>query len=109
MLQLTAHLVREIWFLGPSYLHQMFPYERFFGFLKSLVHSRLFPEGAIIRGYKTIEVVEWTMGYMDHQNTIGVPRWWHEGKLSGVGTLGKKSVTSEPDAFQKDHFTVISL
>jgi hypothetical protein len=51
MLQLTAHLVREIWFLGPSYLHQMFPYERFFGFLKSLVHKRLFPEGAIVRGY----------------------------------------------------------
>jgi hypothetical protein len=33
MLHLTAHLTREIWFLGPSYLHQMFPYERFYGFL----------------------------------------------------------------------------
>jgi hypothetical protein len=29
MLHLTAHLAREIWFLGPSYLHQMFPYEMF--------------------------------------------------------------------------------
>jgi hypothetical protein len=46
MLHLTAHLAREIWFLGPSYLHQMFPYERFYGFLKSLVHNRLFPEGS---------------------------------------------------------------
>jgi hypothetical protein len=36
---LTAHLTREIWFLGPSYLHQMFPYERFYVFLKSLVHN----------------------------------------------------------------------
>jgi hypothetical protein len=27
MLHLTEHLVRKIWFLGPSYLHQMFPYE----------------------------------------------------------------------------------
>jgi hypothetical protein len=35
MLHLTAHLAREIWFLGLSYLHQMFPYERFYGFLKS--------------------------------------------------------------------------
>jgi hypothetical protein len=43
MLHLTAHLASEIWFLGPSYLHQMFPYERFYGFLKSLVHNRLFP------------------------------------------------------------------
>jgi hypothetical protein len=70
MLHLTAHLVREIWFLGPSYLHQMFPYERFYGFLKSLVHNRLFPEGAIVRGYETIEEVEWDMGYMDPQNPL---------------------------------------
>jgi hypothetical protein len=48
MLHLTAHLAREIWFLGPSYLHQRFPYERFYGFLKSLVHNRLIPEGAIV-------------------------------------------------------------
>jgi hypothetical protein len=42
MLHLTTHLARKIWFLGPSYLHQMFPYERLYGFLKSLVHNRLF-------------------------------------------------------------------
>jgi hypothetical protein len=52
----------------------MFPYERFYGFLKSLVHNPLFPEGAIVRGYETIEVVEWAMGYMNPQNPIGVPR-----------------------------------
>jgi hypothetical protein len=54
MLHLTAHLAREIWFIGPSYLHYMFPYERFYGFVKSLVHNRLFPEGAIFCGYETI-------------------------------------------------------
>jgi hypothetical protein len=85
----------------------MFPYERFYGFLKSLVHNRLFLEGAIVRGYKTIEAVEWAMGCMDPQNPIGVPRSHHEGRLSSVGTLGKKSVTPEPDALQKAHFTVI--
>jgi hypothetical protein len=74
MLHLIAHLVRVIWFLGSSYLHQMFPYERFYGFLKSLVHNRLFPEGAIVRGYETMEAVEWAMGYMDPQDPIGVPR-----------------------------------
>jgi hypothetical protein len=107
MLHLIAHLAREIWFLGLSYLHQMFPYERFYGFLKSLVHNQLFPEGAIVRGYETIKVVEWVIGYMDTQNPIGVPHSQHEGRLSGVGTLGKKLVTPEPDAFQKSHFTVI--
>jgi hypothetical protein len=107
MLHLTTHLAREIWYLGPSYLHQMSPYERFYGFLKSLVHNRLFLEGAIVRSYETIKVVEWAMGYMDPPKPIGVPRSRHEGRLSGVGTLGKKSVTPDPDAFQKAYFTVI--
>jgi hypothetical protein len=105
MLHLTAHLAREIWFLGPSYLHQMFPYERWIP--KSLVHNQLFPEGAIVRGYETIEAVEWAMGYMDPQNPIGVPHSRHEDRLSGVGTMGKMSVTPDADAFEKAHFTVI--
>jgi hypothetical protein len=42
-----------------------------------------------------------------HKTPIGVPRSRHEGRLSGVGTMGEKSVTSEPYAFQKAHFTVI--
>jgi hypothetical protein len=107
MLHLTAHLVREICFLGPSYLHQIFPYERFYGLLKSLVHNWLFPKGAIVRGYETIEAVEWAMGYMDPQNPIGVPRSRHDGRLSGVGTMGTRSVTPDADAFQKAHFTVV--
>jgi hypothetical protein len=85
----------------------MFPYERFYGFLKSLLHSWLFPEGAIVRDYETIEAVEWAMGYMDPQNPIGLPRSRHEGRLLGVGTMGKRSVTPDADAFQKAHFTVI--
>jgi hypothetical protein len=85
----------------------MIPYERFYGFLKSLVHNPLFPEGAIVRGYETIEVVEWAMGYMDPQNPIGVPRSQHEGRLLGVGIMGKRSVAPDADAFQKAHFIVI--
>jgi hypothetical protein len=77
----------------------MFSYERFYGFLKSLVHNWLFPEGAIVRGNEAIEAVEWAMGYMDQQNPIGVPRSWHEGSLLGVGTTGKRSVTPEADVF----------
>jgi hypothetical protein len=72
-----------------------------------LVHNRLSPEGAIVHGYETIEAVEWAMGYMDPQNPIGVPRSWHKGRLSGVGIMGKRSVTSDADAFEKAHFTMI--
>ena len=107
MLHLTAHLAREIWYLGLSYLHQMFPYERYFGFLKSLVHNWTFPEGAIVRGYETIEAVEWAMGYMDPQNPLGVPRSQHEGRLQGVGTLGRKSIRPPKSSFRQAHLTVI--
>jgi hypothetical protein len=44
---------------------------------------------------------------MDPQNSIGVPRSRHEGRLSGVWTMGKRSVTPDADAFEKAHFTVI--
>jgi hypothetical protein len=36
-----------------------------------------------------------------------VPHSRHEGRLLGVGTMGKRSVTLDADAFQKAHFTVI--
>jgi hypothetical protein len=72
-----------------------------------LVHNQLFSEGVIVHGYETIKAVEWAMGYMDPQNPIGVPRSRHEGRLSGVGIMGKRSVTLDADAFQKAHFTVI--
>jgi hypothetical protein len=48
----------------------MFPYERFYGFLKSLVRNRLFPEGAIVRGYETIEAVEWPWVIWTHKNPL---------------------------------------
>jgi hypothetical protein len=68
---------------------------------------QLFSEGAIVHGYETSEGVEWALGYMDPQNPIGVPRSRHEGRLSGVGTMGKRSVTLDADAFQKAHLIVI--
>ena len=48
MVHLTVHLVQEIHYIGPSYLHQMFPYERYMGILKSFVNSRTYAKGNII-------------------------------------------------------------
>jgi hypothetical protein len=59
-----------------------------------LVHNRLFLKGAIVRGYETIEAVEWAMGYMDPENPIGVPRSRHEGRLSSVGTMERDKIKS---------------
>ena len=68
---------------------------RYMGILKSFVNNRKYPEGNIISRYGTEEVVEWSMTYLDPDNPIGVPHSRHEGRLDGVGTLGKKSINQE--------------
>src|SRR4051812_1000922 len=45
MTHLLVHLVEEI--LGPMFLHNMFPFERFMGVLKKYVHNRARLEGSI--------------------------------------------------------------
>ena len=46
-------------------------------------------------------------GLYEPQNPIGVSRSRYEGRLAGVGTLGKKSITPSQDFFNKAHFTVL--
>ena len=53
MTHLLVHLVEEIAILGPIFLHNMFPFERFMGVLKKYVHNRARPEGSISKGYGT--------------------------------------------------------
>jgi hypothetical protein len=43
MTHLLVHLVEEIAILGPVFLHNMFPFERFMGVLKKYVHNRARP------------------------------------------------------------------
>ena len=58
MTHLLVHLVKEISILGPVFLHNMFPFERFMGVLKKCVHNHARPEGSIAKGYGTEEVNE---------------------------------------------------
>ncbi|KAK1642840.1 hypothetical protein QYE76_060645 [Lolium multiflorum] len=51
MTHLLVHLVEEISILGPVFLHNMFPFERFMGVLKKYVRNRARPEGSIAKGY----------------------------------------------------------
>jgi hypothetical protein len=47
------------------------------------------------------------MGNIDPRNPIGVPRSQHEGRLVGVGSLGKKLITLDQKAFNQAHFVVL--
>ena len=90
MTHLIVHLVEEIRILGPVFLHNMFPFERFMGVLKKYVKNRARPEGSISKGYGTEEVIEFCVDSIPHLDQIGVPKSRYEGRLRGKGTLGKK-------------------
>ena len=91
MTHLLVHLVKEIDILGPVFLHNMFPFERFMGVLKKCVRNRARPEGSIASAYGTEEVIEFCVDFIDDLKPIGVPESRYEGRLTGNGILGKKS------------------
>ena len=108
MTHLLVHLIKEISILGPVFLHNMSPFERFMGVLKKYVHNHTRPEGSIAKGYGTEEVIELCVDFIPDLDPIGVPKSWHEGRLSGKGTLGKKAyIGKEDDYFRKAHYTVL--
>ena len=83
MTHLLVHLVEEISILGPVFLHNMFPFERFMGILKKYVRNRARPEGSIAKGYGNEEVIEFCVDFVPDLKPIGLPQSWHEGRLSG--------------------------
>ena len=58
MMHLLVHLIKEISILGPIFLHNMFPFERFMGVLKKYVHNYAQSEESIAKGYGTEEIIE---------------------------------------------------
>ena len=108
MTHLLVHLIDEISILGPVFLHNMFPFERFIGVLKKYVHNRSRPEGSISKGYGTEEVIEFCVDFIPDLKPIGVPESRHEGRLSGKGTLGKKTrICRDRHSFTQAHYTVL--
>ena len=64
------HLVHQIEALGPSFLHEMWSYERFMSVLSRYVHNRTHPEGSMIEGYNSEEVVECCQEWLKVQYII---------------------------------------
>nr|AAX92860.1 transposon protein, putative, CACTA, En/Spm sub-class [Oryza sativa Japonica Group]ABA92603.1 transposon protein, putative, CACTA, En/Spm sub-class [Oryza sativa Japonica Group] len=94
--------------LGPVYLHNMFPFERYMGVLKKYVRNRARPEASIAKGYGTEEVIEFCVEFIEDLRLIGVPESHHEGRLRGKGTLGRKAImTVDNNLFRKTHFTAL--
>jgi hypothetical protein len=107
MVHLTVHLVREIKWCGPVFLRSMYPFERYMGILKHFVRNRSSPEGSIVEGYATEEVVEFCIDYMAAVKPIGVPESRHTGRLQGNGILGKKRIVHAWEILDQAHFLVL--
>jgi hypothetical protein len=71
MTHLLVYLVKEIDILGPVFLHNMFPFERFMGVLKKCVRNRARPEGSIASAYGTEEVIDFCVDFIDDLKPIG--------------------------------------
>jgi hypothetical protein len=85
----------------------MYVKERFSGILKSFVRNRAYPQSSMVQGYYTEEVMEWALNYTDPSNLIGVPKSHHEGRLTGIGIIGKKAITLDPHLLHCAHFHVL--
>ena len=70
---LLVHLVEEIDILGPVFLHNMFPFERFVRVLKKCVRNRARPEGSIASAYGTEEVIDFCVDFIDDLKPIWGP------------------------------------
>ena len=73
MTHVLVHLVDETAILGPVFLHNMFPFERFTGVLKKYVRNRARPEGSFDKGHETEEVIEFCVDFIPDLKPIGVP------------------------------------
>jgi hypothetical protein len=94
MTHLLVHLVKEITILGPVFLHNMWPFERFMSVLKKYVLNRAHPEGSITKGYVTEEVTEFCVDFVDSIDSIGVLVSRHEGRLLERAPLEGKHVSA---------------
>jgi hypothetical protein len=73
-------------------MYYMYPYERHMVVMKGYVRNCAHPEGSMIEGYTTGEVIECYIDYITNGKTIGIPVSRHHGRLSGKETKGAKSI-----------------
>ena len=108
MTHVLVHLVDEIVILGPVFLHNMFPFERFMGVLKKYVRNRARPEGSISMGHQTEDVIGFCVDFIPGLKKIGLPKSRYEGRLTGKGTLGGDSIICRDGySWSQAHYTVL--
>jgi hypothetical protein len=67
------HLADQTFVLSPTYMHHMYPYECHMVIMKGYVRNCAHPEGCMIEGYTTEEIIECYTDYIKYRKSIGVP------------------------------------
>jgi hypothetical protein len=76
--------------------------------LKAYVWNHAHPEGSIIEGYTTDEVLECCVDYVKDGKRIGLSIPLHEGRLRGRGRIGQKTfVDIDYSLVSEAHFSVL--
>jgi hypothetical protein len=72
------------------------------------VHNCAHPEGSMIEGYTTEEVIKCYTDYIKDGKPIGVPVSRHHVRISGKGNKGAKSIIdSTYERVHEPHFSII--
>jgi hypothetical protein len=66
------HLADQIFVLGPTYMHHMYPYKHHMVIMKGYVCNCAHPEGCMIEGYTTEKIIECYTDYIKDGKLIGV-------------------------------------
>ena len=101
-------MVDQICALGLLYLHKMWMYERFMSILNRYVLNRAYPEGSMIEGYSTEEVIECCLGYLNNKISIDLPVPRFFWRLEWVGTVGRKIfIDKNFKGVQQAHYSIL--
>jgi hypothetical protein len=66
------HLADQVFILGPMYMHHMYLYECHMVVIKGYVRNCANPEGSMIEGYTTKEIIECCVDYIKDGKPICV-------------------------------------
>ncbi|KAK1694274.1 hypothetical protein QYE76_010971 [Lolium multiflorum] len=85
---LLLHVVDDIRQIGPTFLHNMMPFEMQNGVMKGYVRNRARPDASMAKGFLTYECISFCQNYLsteDDEDHVGLPPRTHLGRLAGVG------------------------
>jgi hypothetical protein len=88
MVHLLVHVVDDVIYLGPPFLHNMMPFERLNSVLKGYVRNRARPDGSIAKGFLSYECISFCQNYLQNEDEdvpIGLPIRRHLDRIHGFG------------------------